>query len=46
MALLKRHADLKNEFYERVRAETTQVPEAETWLRKNVKPSSRSGSPT
>ncbi|MFC5668447.1 hypothetical protein ACFP3U_36500 [Kitasatospora misakiensis] len=36
MALLKRHADLKNEFYERVRTETTQVPETETRLRKNV----------
>ncbi|MCZ4098062.1 hypothetical protein [Streptomyces sp. H39-C1] len=36
MALLKRHADLKNEFYERVRTETTQVPEGETRLRKSV----------
>ncbi|MER5641585.1 hypothetical protein ABT095_32165 [Kitasatospora sp. NPDC002227] len=36
MALMKRHADLKNAFYERVRAETTQVPEAEARLRKKV----------
>ncbi len=36
MALLKRHADLKNESYGRVRAETKQVPEAKTRLRKNV----------
>ncbi|MET8630663.1 hypothetical protein ABZW30_44405 [Kitasatospora sp. NPDC004669] len=36
MALLKRHADLKNEFYERVRTETTQTPEAEKRLRKTV----------
>ncbi|MFF7867504.1 hypothetical protein ACFZCT_13730 [Streptomyces qaidamensis] len=36
MALMKRHADLKNEFYERVRAETTQVPEAEKRLRETV----------
>ncbi|MEV7928540.1 hypothetical protein ACIPLC_12450 [Kitasatospora sp. NPDC086801] len=36
MALLKRHADLKNEFYERVRTETKQVPEAERRLRKTV----------
>src|SRR5579859_1939869 len=33
MALLKRHADLKNEFYERVRNETAQTPEAEKRLR-------------
>jgi predicted RNase H-like nuclease (RuvC/YqgF family) len=36
MALLKRHADLKNEFYERVRNETTQVPEREKRLRQTV----------
>lgn len=36
MALMKRHADLKNEFYERVRAETPQVPEAEKRLRETV----------
>ncbi|MET8629716.1 hypothetical protein ABZW30_39325 [Kitasatospora sp. NPDC004669] len=36
MALLRRHADLKNESYECVRAETTQVPEVETRLRTNV----------
>lgn len=40
MALLKRHVDLKNEFYERVRAETHQVPEAEKqgtcWARQST----------
>ncbi|WP_055591189.1 hypothetical protein [Peterkaempfera griseoplana] len=36
MALLKRHVDLKNEFYERVRAETHQVPETEKRLRETV----------
>ncbi|MFG2532530.1 hypothetical protein [Streptomyces sp. NPDC048516] len=36
MALLKRHVDLKNEFYERVRAETRQVPETEKRLRETV----------
>jgi septin family protein len=36
MALLKRHADLKNEFYERVRAETQQIPEVEHKLRETV----------
>jgi predicted RNA-binding Zn ribbon-like protein len=36
MALLRRHADLKNEFYERVRSETRQVPEAEKRLRETV----------
>ncbi|MFJ9846882.1 hypothetical protein ACIRYZ_41910 [Kitasatospora sp. NPDC101155] len=36
MALLKRHADLKNEFYERIRTETAQVPEAEKRLRNDV----------
>ncbi|MFD3621691.1 hypothetical protein ACFWWT_42195 [Streptomyces sp. NPDC058676] len=33
MALLRRHTDLKNEFYERVRTETRQVPEPERRLR-------------
>ncbi|MFE0188302.1 hypothetical protein [Streptomyces sp. NPDC058989] len=36
MALMKRHADLKNEFYERVRNETQQVPETELRLREIV----------
>ncbi|QUW83947.1 hypothetical protein SMIR_36270 [Streptomyces mirabilis] len=36
MALLKRHVDLKNEFYERVRAETKQIPENEKRLRETV----------
>ncbi|MBE4736529.1 MULTISPECIES: hypothetical protein [Streptomyces] len=36
MALLKRHADLKNEFYARVRTETQQVPETEKRLRETV----------
>jgi septin family protein len=36
MALLKRHADLKNEFYERVRTETQQIPETEKRLRETV----------
>ncbi|MET9374144.1 hypothetical protein ABZX98_08345 [Streptomyces sp. NPDC002992] len=36
MALQKRHADLKNEFYERVRKETQQVPESEKRLRETV----------
>ncbi|TVZ80073.1 hypothetical protein [Streptomyces sp. BK340] len=36
MALQKRHADLKHEFYERVRTETKQVPESEKRLRKTV----------
>lgn len=36
MALLKRHADLKNEFYERVRTETHQIPESEKRLRETV----------
>ncbi|MGW2784922.1 hypothetical protein ACWC3X_27270 [Streptomyces populi] len=36
MALLKRHADLKNEFYERVRTETKQIPENEKRLRETV----------
>ncbi|MFJ8347508.1 hypothetical protein ACIQ9J_14265 [Streptomyces sp. NPDC094153] len=36
MALQKRHADLKHEFYERVRIETKQLPESEKRLRKSV----------
>ncbi|MFG1706480.1 hypothetical protein ACFLIM_25125 [Nonomuraea sp. M3C6] len=36
MALMKRHADLKNHFYERVRNETPQVPESERKLRETV----------
>ncbi|PJN29511.1 hypothetical protein [Kitasatospora sp. CB02891] len=36
MALMKRHADLKNEFYERVRTETGQIPETEKRLRETV----------
>ncbi|MEU2874608.1 hypothetical protein ABZ769_36420 [Streptomyces olivoreticuli] len=36
MALMKRHADLKNEFYERVRNETHQIPENEKRLRETV----------
>lgn len=36
MALLKRHVDLKNEFYERVRTETQQIPESEKRLRETV----------
>ncbi|MEU5443662.1 MULTISPECIES: hypothetical protein [Streptomyces] len=36
MALLRRHTDLKNEFYERVRTETRQVPESERRLRETV----------
>lgn len=36
MALHKRHADLKEEFYARVRAETHQTPEVERRLRKEV----------
>ncbi|MGW5432905.1 hypothetical protein ACWET9_37795 [Streptomyces sp. NPDC004059] len=36
MALQKRHADLKNEFYERVRTETKQLPESERRLRRTV----------
>lgn len=36
MALMKRHADLKNEFYERVRTETQQVPENEKRLRETI----------
>ncbi|MFE4514437.1 hypothetical protein ACFRMQ_09650 [Kitasatospora sp. NPDC056783] len=36
MALQKRHADLKETFYARARAETHQPPEAEKRLRKDV----------
>jgi chromosome segregation ATPase len=36
MALMKRHADLKNEFYEHVRNETPQTPEPERRLRETV----------
>ncbi|MGW7168533.1 hypothetical protein ACWGH3_25200 [Streptomyces sp. NPDC054884] len=36
MAIMRRHADLKNEFYERVRTETRQVPEPERRLRETV----------
>ncbi|MFI0084652.1 hypothetical protein [Streptomyces bobili] len=36
MALHKRHADLKEEFYARVRAETHQTPEVEKRLRGEV----------
>ncbi|OIJ87915.1 hypothetical protein BIV24_24045 [Streptomyces colonosanans] len=36
MALQKRHADLKHEFYERVRTETKQPPESEKRLRRTV----------
>ncbi|OMI35610.1 hypothetical protein [Streptomyces sparsogenes] len=36
MALLRRHTDLKNEFYERVRTETRRVPEPERRLRETV----------
>lgn len=36
MALIKRHADLKNEFYERIRSETRGIPETEKRLRETV----------
>ncbi|MEV0688238.1 hypothetical protein AB0I35_30700 [Nocardia sp. NPDC050378] len=36
MALQKRHADLKEEFYARVRAETNQPPDSEKRLRSEV----------
>ncbi|WP_058043803.1 hypothetical protein [Streptomyces roseifaciens] len=36
MALIKRHADLKNEFYERVRTQARQTPEPERRLRETV----------
>jgi hypothetical protein len=37
MALIKRHADLKTEFYARVRTETHQIPETEKRLQESVK---------
>jgi hypothetical protein len=37
MALIKRHADLKTEFYARVRTETQQIPETEKRLQEAVK---------
>jgi hypothetical protein len=37
MALMKRHTDLRNEFYQRVRTETQQTPETEKRLREAVK---------
>jgi chromosome segregation ATPase len=36
MALIERHADLKNEFYERVRTETQQITNEERRLRQTV----------
>ncbi|MET8746623.1 hypothetical protein [Streptomyces sp. NPDC004728] len=36
MALMKRHADLKIEFYERIPTETRQTPETEKPLRRTV----------
>jgi len=36
MALLKRHADLKNEFYQRVRTQTQQATDNERRLRQTV----------
>ena len=36
MALIKRHADLKNEFQERVRTETQQITDEERCLRQSV----------
>jgi hypothetical protein len=36
MALLKRHAGLKNEFYQRVRAQTQQATDEERQLRRTV----------
>jgi septin family protein len=36
MALMKRHADLKNEFYERVRTETQQITDEERRLRQTA----------
>ncbi|WP_420711101.1 hypothetical protein [Streptomyces sp. NRRL S-337] len=36
MALLKRHSDLKNEFYERVQNQTHQTPGVEKRLRETV----------
>ena len=37
MALIKRHADLKTEFYARVRTETHQIPDTEKRLQEAVK---------
>ncbi|MEV6849909.1 hypothetical protein [Actinoplanes sp. NPDC051411] len=37
MALIKRHTDLKTEFYARVRAETKQTPETEKRLQEAVR---------
>jgi cell division protein FtsB len=36
MALIRRHADLKNEFYQRVRAQTQQITDEEKRLRQTV----------
>ena len=36
MALIKRHADLKNEFYQRVRTQTQQITDEERRLRQTV----------
>jgi hypothetical protein len=36
MALMKRHADLKDEFYQRIRTETQQVTDEERRLRQSV----------
>ena len=36
MALTKRHADLKNEFYERVRNEKAQTPQTGARLRETI----------
>jgi chromosome segregation ATPase len=36
MVLLKRHADLKNEFYQRVRTQTQQPTDEEIQLRKTI----------
>jgi hypothetical protein len=36
MALMKRHADLKNEFYQRVRTQTQQITDEERRLRQTV----------
>jgi septin family protein len=36
MALMKRHADLKNEFYERVRTQTQQPADEEIRLRQTI----------
>ncbi|KJS63839.1 hypothetical protein [Streptomyces rubellomurinus] len=36
MAIIRRHTDLKNEFYSRVRNETAQTPEPEKLLRATV----------